>query len=115
MLTRLVVMLLLLAMLPLGSLAAKVATAPRAVAVISAQLADTTVAATAKDNTFASVAQRCKGPALPGAPCHPALADWPAPLLPGFASRATALTFPRLSPGMIGHTPPLPPVPPRLA
>lgn len=126
MLTRLLLLLTVLALLPFGSFATKFGTSPRAVAVISAQLDDTVVEAaetlksfattTQKTSakTFASTHNRCKGKALPGSSCNPALAVWPTELALAFHAPARAL-HPTAWPTMIGHNPPRALGPPRLA
>lgn len=113
MLTRLVLLLTLLAMLPFGSFTAKFGTGPRTFALISAQLDDAAVAAPASEKTFAAAQSRCKGPALPGSPCNPALALWPTELPLGFNAPATTV-HPSAWPPKIGHIPALPLGPPRL-
>lgn len=119
MLTRLFLLLTVLALLPFGSFSAKFGTGPfntgpRAVAVISAQLADVSVAASPSVKTFAAAQSRCKGPALPGSPCNPALAVWTTELTLAFNAPATTL-HPSAWPPKIGHKPALPLGPPRLA
>ncbi len=114
MLIRLALLLTVLALLPLGSFAAKFGTGPRTVAVISAQLDDVAVATTPTEKTFASAQNRCKGPALPGSPCNPALAVWPTELTLAFHDPATTV-HPTAWPAKIGHNPALPLGPPRLA
>ncbi len=124
MLTRLFLLLTVLALLPFGSFTAKFGTGPfntgpfntglRAVAVISAQLDDAAVAATPSEKTFASAQSRCKGPALPGSPCNPALVVWPTELTLAFNAPATTV-HPAAWPPKIGHKPALPLGPPRLA
>lgn len=113
MLTRLFLLLTVLALLPLGSFSAKFDTAPHPAAAISTQLGDSTVAPAPHDKTFVSVLKRCKGPALPGSPCNPALAVWPTQTMPAFRSAATVLQPADWSPEP-GQTPPLPLGPPRL-
>ncbi len=123
MLTRLFLMLTVLALLPFGSFSAKFGIGPRPVTVISAQLDDAAVAVTPtektvsakapSEKTFASGQSRCKGSALPGSPCNPALAIWPTELTLAFNAPATTLHPSAWSP-MIGHTPPHPIGPPRL-
>ncbi len=114
MLTRLFLLLTVLALLPFGSFSAKFGTGPRPVAVISAQLDDTAVAPAPTSKTFATTLTRCKGPALPGSPCNPALALWPTELSLAFHAPATTV-HPTAWPPKIGHTPALPLGPPRLA
>lgn len=119
MLTRLFLLLTVLALLPFGSFTAKFGTGafnigPRTVAMISAQLDDAAVAATPAEKTFASAQSRCKGPALPGSPCNPALAVWPTPLTLAFNVPATTV-HPTAWLPKIGHKPALPLGPPRLA
>ncbi|MES2436174.1 MAG: hypothetical protein V4586_20360 [Pseudomonadota bacterium] len=113
MLSRLFLLLTVLALLPLGSFAAKFGTGPRHVAVISAQLDEAAVAATAREKTFASAQSRCKGPALPGSPCNPALAVWPTEVSLAFSAPATTV-HPTAWPPRIGLKPVLPLGPPRL-
>ncbi|MDZ4392625.1 hypothetical protein [Cypionkella sp.] len=112
-LTRLFLLLIVLALLPLGSFAAKFGTAPHARVVISAQLDDAAVAPAPTSKTFAATLKRCKGPALPGSPCNPALALWPAETTLAFSGPASVLR-PASWPPKIGHRPPLPLGPPRL-
>ena len=112
--TRLLLLLTVLALLPLGSFSAKLGTGTRHVAVISTQLNDAVALATPAEKTFATVKSRCKGPALPGSPCNPALAVWPSQLTLAFDAPATAL-YPSAWVPMIGQTPPHPIGPPRLA
>lgn len=118
MLTRLVLLLTVLALLPFGSFTARFGTSPRIVAVISAQLDDRAAqmiaADTTAEKTFAAAQGRCKGPALPGSPCNPALADWPAAPTVIFNPPARRL-HPAAWPARIGQILPLPPGPPRLA
>ena len=114
MLTRLFLLLTVLALLPFGSFSAKFGTGPRPVAVISAQLDDIAFAATPSEKTFASAQSRCKGPALPGSPCNPALVVWPTELTLAFNAPATTV-HPAAWPPTIGHKPALPLDPPRLA
>lgn len=113
MLTRLFLLLTVLALLPLGSFAPKFGTAPHPAAAISAQLGDRALAPAPNDKTFVSVLKRCKGPALPGSPCNPALAVWPTETMRAFSSPATILHPADWSPTP-GQTPPLPLGPPRL-
>ena len=113
MLTRLVLLLTVLALLPFGSFSAKFGTGPRPVAVISAQLDNATVAATPSEKTFAAAQSRCKGSALPGSACNPALAVWPTERTLAFSAPATTV-HPTAWPPKIGHKPALPLGPPRL-
>ena len=117
-LTRVVLLLTVLALLPFGSFAAKFGTTPRAVAAISAQLdapaRDVMAAEKTAEKTFAAAQGRCKGPALPGSPCNPALAVWPA--APTFIFNPPARRIPPAAwPARVGQILPLPPGPPRLA
>ena len=116
--TRLVLLLTVLALLPLGSQTAKFGSPPRAVAVSWAQLDDIVqgkvAAAKTSEQAFASVQGRCKGPALPGSPCNPALVVWPATLTFVFNAPSRRL-HPAAWPVRIGQIPPLPRDPPRLA
>ena len=116
--TRLVLLLTVLALLPFGSLTAKFGNPPRAVAAGWAQLDDIVqgkVAATkTSEQAFATVQGRCKGPALPGSPCNPALVVWPATLTFVFNAPSRRL-HPAAWPVRIGQIPPLPRDPPRLA
>ena len=114
MLTRLFLLLTVLALLPWGSFTAKFGTSPRVAAVISAQLDETAVAPAPTSKTFASTLKRCKGPALPGSPCNPALALWPTEMTFAFHATATKV-HPTALPAKIGLRPTLPLGPPRLA
>ncbi|MFC3182601.1 hypothetical protein [Cypionkella sinensis] len=116
MLTRLVLLLAVLALLPFGSFAAKFGTVPHvAAAVVSAQLDDdAAVAPVAAQKTFATVQSRCKGTALPGSPCNPALAVWPDELTLAFHAPATLLQAGAWW-ARPGQTPAQPRDPPKLA
>ncbi|OYU40748.1 MAG: hypothetical protein CFE33_01245 [Pseudorhodobacter sp. PARRP1] len=114
MMSRLVLLLAVLALLPFGSFNAKFGTAPRIAAVISAQLDESISAPIASEQAFAAVQSRCKGTALPGSPCNPALAAWPEVLTLAFHPSATLL-HPAAWRAKPGQTPPLPLDPPRLA
>jgi len=116
--TRLVLLLTVLALLPFGSLTAKFGLHPRAVAVSWTQLDDIIQGKVAvgkiPEKTFATAQGRCKGPALPGSPCNPALVVWPA--TPTFVFNAPARRLhPAARPASIGQIPSLPHDPPRLA
>ena len=120
-LTRLILLLSVLALLPLGSFAAKFGTSPR-IAGISAHFDDTAtspqrdtpaLSPAATEKTFASAHGRCKGPSLPGSPCDPALAIWPTDATLAFTAAVTTL-HPTAWPPMIGHNPPHRLGPPRL-
>ena len=111
-LTRLVLLLTLLAMLPLGSFAAKFGTGATVTA-ISAQIDGAAVAAAPIQKTYAAPLKRCKGPALPGSPCNPALVVWATETTLAFSSPFTVLHPAAWSPKP-GQIPPLPLGPPRL-
>ena len=117
-LTRLVLLLSVLALLPLGSFAAKFGTSPRSIAVIAAtaispQRDTPALSPAATEKTFASAPSRCKGPSLPGSPCDPALAIWPTDATLAFTAAVTTL-HPTAWPPMIGHNPSHRLGPPRL-
>ena len=115
MLTRLVLLLAVLALLPFGSFAAKFGTVPHvAAAVVSAKFDDAAVAPVATQKTFATVKSRCKGTALPGSPCNPALAVWPDELTLAFHAPATLLQAGAWW-ARPGQTPAQPRDPPKLA
>lgn len=113
MLTRLFLLLTVLALLPFGSFAASFGTPLHNPAVISAQLHDTAITSIPTGKTFASTLKRCKGPALPGSPCNPALAVWPTEVTLAFDSPASRLQLSDLA-ATPGQTPPFLLGPPRL-
>ena len=113
MLTRFLLLLTVLALLPFGSISAKFGTGLHRVTLITAQLDDATIAATASEKTFAAAQSRCKGPALPGSPCNPAVAVWPTERTLAFNAPATTV-HPTAWPPKIGHKPALPIGPPKL-
>ncbi|GLS88867.1 hypothetical protein GCM10010873_38410 [Cypionkella aquatica] len=115
-LTRTLLLLTLLALLPLGSFAHKFGTVAPASRLIAVQMdwpasADALQAPIRK--TYAAVIARCKGPAIPGSPCNPALAVWPTEVSLAFISPATRLR-PSTWPQSVGQIPPLAHGPPRL-
>ena len=116
--SRLLPILLVLALLPWGSFAPRFGTPVSQIPAHSARLdaaqqaSDTGIAALTPDKTYASAAKRCKAPALPGSPCDPVLAVLPAETTLVFASAYSALYTEALH-RLIGQSPPLSLGPPR--
>lgn len=112
-LTRLLLLLTLLALLPVGSFNLKFGGNLRPAAVISTQLeailqdGDTSVSTPSRETRFAAALKRCNGPGIPGSGCNPALVVLLTEVSLAFTSPATALR-PAGWPQMTAYrTPPL--------